>query len=420
MSERAGFLETLLDGARVEWVPLGKIGVFTRGNGMQKKDFVEGGFPAIHYGQIYTKYGLEADSTFVCVTEVHAERLKKAQKNDLLLATTSENDEDVVKPLAWFGKSVAISGDMMLFRHEQNVKYLVYYIQTDSFQKQKRKYITGAKVRRVSSDDLSRIEIPIPCPEEPEKSLAIQGEIVRILDAFTELTAELTAELEARKKQFNHYRDQLLTFEEGDVEWKTLGEIGQWYGGGTPSKNQSEFWENGTIPWISPKDMGPSIIEKSQDYISEAAVRGSSTKLVPPNSIAIVVRSSILDKFLPSALVPIPATLNQDMKSVVPNEGITPRYIAHVVTSRGNDILKAARKSGGSVASIDSKKLFNFQIPVPEPNEQARIVSILDKFDALTHSITEGLPREIALREKQYAYYRDQLLSFPKPDDKAL
>lgn len=126
MSE-LNFLEKLLDKADVEWMPLGEIGNFIRGNGLQKKDFVESGFPAIHYGQIYTRYGLSADKTFTYVSPELATKLRKAQKNDLLLATTSENDEDVVKPLAWLGDKAAISGDMMLFRHEQNVKYLAHF-----------------------------------------------------------------------------------------------------------------------------------------------------------------------------------------------------------------------------------------------------------------------------------------------------
>jgi type I restriction enzyme S subunit len=87
-----------------------------------------------------------------------------------------------------------------------------------------------------------------------------------------------------------------------------------------------------------------------------------------------------------------------------------------MIRSRGDDILRAARKTGGSVASIDSKKLFSFRIPIPHPEKQAHIVAILDKFDALANSLTEGLPREIELRQKQYAYYRDVLLSFPKPE----
>ncbi|WP_434430264.1 hypothetical protein [Aeromonas veronii] len=121
------FLDKLLDGVAVEWKELGDIGNFIRGNGMQKKDFVEVGFPAIHYGQLYTRYDLSAESTFTFVSEALASRLKKAKRNDLLLATTSENDDDVVKPLAWLGDMVAISGDMMLFRHDQNAKYLAYF-----------------------------------------------------------------------------------------------------------------------------------------------------------------------------------------------------------------------------------------------------------------------------------------------------
>ena len=97
------FLDKLLTGVAVVWMPLGQVGEFIRGNGMQKKDFVEAGFPAIHYGQIYTRYGLAANTAFTCVEDGLAKRLRKAKNNDLLLATTSENDEDVVKPLAWFG-----------------------------------------------------------------------------------------------------------------------------------------------------------------------------------------------------------------------------------------------------------------------------------------------------------------------------
>jgi type I restriction enzyme S subunit len=139
--------------------------------------------------------------------------------------------------------------------------------------------------------------------------------------------------------------------------------------------------------------------------------------MLPANAIVVVVRSSILDKTLPSALVPVVASLNQDMKAVIPHGEILPGYVAHIIRSRGDDILRFARKTGGSVASIDSKKLFSFRIPVPHKDDQRRIVSILDKFDAIANSITEGLPREIELRQKQYAHYRDLLLSFPKPQE---
>ena len=193
----------------VEWKTLGEVGEFIRGNGLQKKDFTDSGFPAIHYGQIYTLYGLSASTTFSHIQDNLASKLRKANKNDLLIATTSENDEDVVKPLAWLGDEVAISGDMMIFRHNQNVKYLAYLFQTVFFQEQKRRYITGTKVRRVSRDDLKKITIPIPNKEE-------QARIVAILDKFDALTNSITEglprEIELRQKQYEYYRDLLLNF----------------------------------------------------------------------------------------------------------------------------------------------------------------------------------------------------------------
>jgi type I restriction enzyme, S subunit len=256
--------------------------------------------------------------------------------------------------------------------------------------------------------------IPIP-------PLAIQREIVKILDIFTtqeaELEAKLEAELEARKKQYEYYRDELLTFGD-DVEWTTLGEIGKWFGGGTPSKSNSEYWRGGIIPWLSPKDMKAPIIEATEDYITESAVANSATKLVPANSVAIVVRSSILDKVLPVAFVPIPITLNQDMKAVVAHADVFPKFIAHIVRSHGPQVLRTTRKTGGSVASIEVPKLMSYPIPIPPLAEQERIVAILDKFDTLVNDISIGLPAELNARRKQYEYYRDKLLTF-KPVEEA-
>lgn len=219
-------LEKLLDGAGVEWKPMGDVGEFIRGGGLQKKDFTETGIGCIHYGQIYTYYGTYAYKTKTFVSADFAKKSRKAKSGDLVIATTSENDEDVCKAVAWLGsEDISVSSDACIYRHNLTPKYVSYFLQTEQFQKQKRPYITGTKVRRVNADDLSKILIPIPCPDDPKKSLAIQAEIVRILDAFTSLTAELTAELTARKKQYNHYRDQLLTFSDGDVEWRPLGEI---------------------------------------------------------------------------------------------------------------------------------------------------------------------------------------------------
>lgn len=203
------------DEGDVKWKPLGdeSLGEFVRGGSLQKKDFTETGVGCIHYGQIYTHYRTFAYETKSFVSEKFAKKARKAKTGDLVIATTSENDEDVCKAVAWLGSDdIAVSSDACIYKHNLNPKYVSYFFQTESFQSQKRPYITGAKVRRVNTNNLAKIVIPIPCPTNPKKSLAIQAKIVRILDTFAELTSELIAELNMRKKQYEYYRDLLLNF----------------------------------------------------------------------------------------------------------------------------------------------------------------------------------------------------------------
>ena len=194
----------------VEMMTLGEIGTFVRGSGLQKKDFTPTGVGCIHYGQIYTYYGTCADKTKSFVSYEFAQKARKAKTGDLIIATTSENDDDVCKAVVWLGDDeIAVSSDACFYTHKMNPKYVAYYFQTDSFQKQKRSFITGTKVRRVNANDLAKIKIPIP-------SLAEQQRIVSILDKFEALTTSISEglpkEIELRRKQYEYYRNQLLSF----------------------------------------------------------------------------------------------------------------------------------------------------------------------------------------------------------------
>ncbi|MFT4229719.1 MAG: restriction endonuclease subunit S, partial [Microbacterium sp.] len=192
----------------VPFKALGECGEFIRGNGLQKSDLRDQGFPAIHYGQIHTTYGTSVVETVSFVSPAFAAKLRRAQPGDLLIATTSEDDEAVGKATAWVGDTeVALSGDAFIYRHALEPKYVAYFFQSEQFQGQKKRYITGAKVRRLAGDSLAKIKIPVPPVE-------VQREIVRVLDLFQTLEAELEAELEARRRQYAYYRDQLLTFRE--------------------------------------------------------------------------------------------------------------------------------------------------------------------------------------------------------------
>ena len=197
---------------QVKWVRLGNIATITRGGNFQKKDFCSDGVACIHYGQIYTKYDLYTNRTFTFIPKNVADKSKKAVPNDIVMAVTSENIEDVCKCVAWLGnEDIAVSGHTAIIHHNQNAKYLSYFFHTKMFFEQKRKYAHGTKVIEVTPNKLEDIIIPIP-------SLENQASIVDILDKFhslvTDISEGLPAEIEARQKQYEYYRDKLLTFEE--------------------------------------------------------------------------------------------------------------------------------------------------------------------------------------------------------------
>lgn len=209
------YLNHLLTVDNVEGVrrtTLGEIGEFTRGNGPQKKDFTDSGIGCIHYGQIYTHYGTFTNKTKIFVSEEVAKRSKKARPGNLVIATTSENDEDVCKAVAWLGDSeIAISNHTAIFAHNENPKYMAYLFQTQDFFKQKKRYIKGTKVKDVSADSIAKFEVSLPLRDE-------QDRIVEILDKFDAMTNSISkglpAEINARRQQYEYYRTKLLTFQE--------------------------------------------------------------------------------------------------------------------------------------------------------------------------------------------------------------
>ncbi|ALA03786.1 MULTISPECIES: restriction endonuclease subunit S [Enterobacteriaceae] len=399
MSELS-YLEKLLDGAEVEWLPLGVLGELVRGNGLPKTDFTEAGIPAIHYGQIYTFYGLSTETTKSFVSQDTAKKLKKVNTGDVVITNTSENLDDVGKALVYLGKEQAVTGGhATIFKPREGIigKYFAYFTQTNSFYNEKRKYSKGTKVIDVSASDMAKIIIPIPCPNNPEKSLAIQLEIVRILDKFTALTAELTAELNMRKKQYNYYRDQLLSFDEDEVEWKMLGDLGE----NLDSKRKpitSGLREAGSIPYYG----ASGIVDYVKDYIFDG-----DFLLISEDGANLLARNT-------------PIAFSISGKSWVNNHAHVIKFDSYAerryVEYYLNSIDLAPYISGAAQPKLNKKNLESIRIPNPSPEDKERIVSILDKFDALTNSINEGLPREIELRQKQYEYYRDLLFSFPRPE----
>jgi Restriction endonuclease S subunits len=285
--------------------------------------------------------------------------------------------------------------------HESiNKRFLYYILKSNIVQLPIKNSIKQGSLPAISFNIFNFITIPIP-------PLSIQQEIVTILDTFTELDAELQAELEARRKQYEYYRNDLLNFEGKDVEWISFEDCFEIRNGYTPSKSKPEFWENGTIPWFRMEDIRANgkILSKSIQQINKKAIKGG--KLFPANSIIIATSATIGEH----ALITTEYLSNQRFTCFYPNVEYIDKinmkfmyYYSYILSDWCNNNTNVS-----GFASVDMTRFKKLLIPIPPLSEQERIVEILDKFDAL---VSVGLPAEIAARRKQYEYYREKLLTF--------
>ena len=215
----------------VPLLPLGEIGEFIRGRRFTKADYVESGIGSIHYGEIYTDYGTTTSSVHRFVRSELAGSLRLARPGDLIIAATGENVQDVCRAVAWLGnEEIAVHDDCYIFRHDLDPTFIAYFFQSARFHEQKTRFASESKLARVSGANLAKIIAPAPPME-------VQREIVRVLDSFSalqaQLEAELKAELQARHAQFVHYRDALLAFDANDSLSLSLS-LSQRTSGGQP------------------------------------------------------------------------------------------------------------------------------------------------------------------------------------------
>ena len=381
------FLEKLLNGVAVEWKALGEVAKYEQ----PTKYLVQ----STNYSDDFATPVLTAGKTFILGYTDEINGIYRASKTPVIIF------DDFTTANKWVdfdfkAKSSAMKMITSINDSKFILKYVYYWLNTLPSE-----LIDGDHKRQWISNFCNK-KIPIPCPKNPEKSLAIQAEIVRILDTFTTLTAELSAELSDRKKQYNYYRDRLLTFEKGEVEWKTLGEIcSSISAGGDLPKNFAKGQ-------VDPTDEFPYPI-----YANATGDNGlygfTDGYKIESDAVTISARGAKIGyhavregKFTPIIR----------LITLVPNKNV-------VLTKYLNYILDMTPIGGtdGGIPQLTVPTVKKISIPHPSLEEQARIVAILDKFDTFTHSISEGLPREIALSRKQYEYYRDLLLTFPKPEE---
>lgn len=343
-------------------------------------------------------------------------RFIKFEKDDILIG----NIRPYLRKI-WLADCVGgTNGDVIVLQlKNSNViqKFLYHNLAAESFFMYYMATSKGAKMPRGDKKAILQYEIPIP-------PLIIQEEIVKILDNFTELTAgivtELTEEINKRKKQFQYYRDFLLTFDKreatsqtdrqtdvNNIKWKRIKDVCKNISsGGTPSTTIPEYY-GGTIPWLRTQEVDWKDIYDTEIKITESAIKNSSAKIIPSNCIIVAMYGATAAKV---AINKISLSTNQACCNLEIDESVALyRYVFHWLSSQYESLKHLGQ---GSQSNINASIIKNYTIPIPSLAEQASIVDILDRFDILCNDLTSGLHAEITTRKKQYEYYRDNLLSF--------
>ncbi|KKO87575.1 hypothetical protein VH15_02220 [Corynebacterium ulcerans] len=275
-------------------------------------------------------------------------------------------------------------------------KFVYYYLLTEVPRLQEVARATSVKLPQLSVKDTDLLRIPVP-------PLEVQRVIVDILDKFVKLEAEL----EARKRQYEYYRRELLTFGE-DVEWSSLGKVSlKVSSGGTPTKRVKRYYQDGSIPWLRTQEVFFSEVWKTEEFITEDAVAETSAKWIPKNCLIVAISGASAGR---SAINKISLTTNQHCCNLqIDPDRMSYKFAFHWVSSNYQELKSLGR---GARSDLNARIIQDFPIPVPPLPDQHRIVELLDKFDALVNDLSSGLPAEIAARRKQYEYYRDKLLTF--------
>ena len=378
----------------VEYKALGELCEYVRGVTYNKSNetTLDNGFKILRANNIdISNNRLNFKDVKVISKDVKIKDAQKLRKDDILMSMASGSKTHVGK-VAYVNNNIDyyFGGFMGVIRCHNiiNSRFVFHLLSSDVFSQYIGKSIASSTINNISSLIIKKYKIPIP-------PLAVQEYIVSVLDKFTELKTELEAalkaELTARKKQYEYYRNKLLTFD--DVEWRALGEIAENF----DSKRKpiaSSLREAGDIPYYG----ASGIVDYVKDYNFDG-----DFLLVSEDGANLLARST-------------PIAFSISGKSWVNNHAHILKFETYVerkyVEYYLNSIDLTPYILGATQPKLNKKNLNRINIPNPSPEEKKSIVSILDKFDTLVNSISEGLPREIELRQKQYEYYRDYLLSF--------
>lgn len=390
----ANFLEKLLDNQPVEWKKLGEVCNRTKGT-----KITAGKMKELHKEAAPIKIFAGGKTVaFVDYGDIPA-------KDVYTEASVIVKSRGIIE-VEYYDAPFSHKAEMWSYASkssELNIKYLYYYLKTQEFHLQK--IASKMQMPQIGISDTESLEIPIP-------PLSVQSRIVEILDKFTALEAELEAELDCRKRQYIYYRELLLDFSQNkNIKWKKLGEVCDFQNGF--AFKSSLFKEKG-LPIIRITNIsGGRVTDEDYKYFDSSDYPKRVEEFRVSQGDILIAMSGATTGKIGWYDNEVPAYLNQRVGRFIPNSDVlNNRFLYHYLQMKGEHLyLMAGGGAQPNLSSTDIKE--KFPIPIPPLSEQQRIVEILDKFDTLTNSISEGLPLEIQLRRQQYEYYREQLLAFP-------
>ena len=408
MSRLEQLIEELCPGG-VEFKELGEIGEFYGGlTGKSKNDFTGGNAKFVTYMNIFSNITLNTDiDIFVNIGE--NEKQNRVEYGDVLFTGSSETPDECGMSSVLIEKiSEPLYLNSFSFGFRLYNKDLLlpgfskYLFRENNIRKQISQTASGVTRFNVSKKRFAKISIPIP-------PLPIQQEIVTILDTFTALDGSLQAELEARRKQYEHYRNQLLNFEGKEVEWKTLGEVCH--------KTENIKWKESHN--IAYQYIDLSSVSRENNRISETQVINSTN--APSRAQQIVNKDDVIFGTTRPTLKRyslIPSQYHNQICSTgfcilrANQEKLLPKFLFFLLTTEKFFNYVENNQEGAGYPSISNSVVKQFTVPIPILSEQEHIVGILDRLDSLVNDISVGLPAEIEARRKQYEYYRGKLLDF--------
>lgn len=407
----SSILDKLLKGQKVEWLPIEQV-IKSLKTGLNPRKNFELNTPDAENFYVTVREIQNGKIVFIDKTDKvndHGLKLINNRSNlevgDILFSGTGTVGRTAVileEPKNW-----NIKEGVYVIKPEQNKvtsKFLAYLLNSNHIIKIYEKKIVGSPVISLPMAELKKIIVPIP-------PLDVQAEIVQILDAFTALTAELTAELTMREKQYHYYRDNLLTFSDDEVEFLTLNEVAIDFGRGKSKhrpRNDERLY-GGEIPFVQTGDIrnaGHILSSFTQTY-SEFGLEQS--KLWKKGTLCITIAANIAE----TSILGFDACFPDSIIGFVANQNKTSeKYVEYLLSSLKSKL--ESKSTGSAQENLNLAAFSNLRLPFPSLEKQEKIIKILENFETYTNSITEGLPKEIALRQKQYEYYREQLLDFPK------